>query len=246
MEERTDRRRIWAENAAIFFLGAFALFLFCVSFFPSLAAARRVQASLEMGRMVERAFSVALFFLATRLYRRLRTAYLAVMGIFVLHLLRGLTARPSPPWTMAVDAVLLALFFLWRRDFRCPSGKATQKKTALFALLAVAAVLANVGLTYHQLRLSAAPGEHIALGDSFALGLVSFVLEILIAIPLGIQAAKKQYSFADYFTTVVSMVCISMPTFFLATLLKYVFSVKLGWFDLSGMWRSISSCRLSR
>ena len=107
-----DRRRIWAENAAIFFLGAFALFLFCVSFFPSLAAARRVQASLEMGRMVERAFSVALFFLATRLYRRLRTAYLAAMGIFMLHLLRGLTARPSPLWTMAVDAVLLAL---WRR-----------------------------------------------------------------------------------------------------------------------------------
>ena len=171
MEKRTDRRRIWAENAAIFFLGAFALFLFCVSFFPSLAAARRVQASLEMGRMVERAFSVALFFLATRLYRRLRTAYLAAMGIFMLHLLRGLTARPSPLWTMAVDAVLLALFFLWRRDFRCPSGKATQKKTALFALLAVAAVLANVGLTYHQLRLSAAPGTHISLADSFALGL---------------------------------------------------------------------------
>ena len=152
MEERAHRRRIWAENAAIFFLGAFALFLFCVSFFPSLAAGRRVQASLEMGRMVERAFSVVLFFLATRLYRRLRTAYLAVMGIFVLHLLRGLTARPSPLWTMAVDAVLLALFFLWRRDVRCPSGKATQKKTALFALLAGAAVLANVGLTYHQLR----------------------------------------------------------------------------------------------
>ena len=55
------------------------------------------------------------------------------------------------------------------------------------------------------------------------------------AIPLGISAAKKQYSFTDYFTTVVSMICISMPTFFLATLLKYIFSVKLGWFDLSGM-----------
>ena len=70
---------------------------------------------------------------------------------------------------------------------------------------------------------------------SFALGLVSFILEIIIAIPLGITAARKQYSFTDYFTTVVSMVCISMPTFFVATLLKYIFSVKLGWFDLSGM-----------
>ena len=70
---------------------------------------------------------------------------------------------------------------------------------------------------------------------SFILGLVSFIMEILIAIPLGISAARKQYSFTDYATTVIAMVCISMPTFFLATLLKYIFSVKLGWFDLSGM-----------
>ena len=70
---------------------------------------------------------------------------------------------------------------------------------------------------------------------SFTLGCISFVFEILIAIPLGISAAKKQYSFTDYFTTVVSMICISMPTFFLATILKYVFAVKLGWLDISGM-----------
>lgn len=76
---------------------------------------------------------------------------------------------------------------------------------------------------------------HQTVWYSFALGLISFIFEILIAIPLGITAAKKQYSFTDYFTTVVSMVCISLPTFFVATLLKYVFSVKLGWFDLSGM-----------
>ena len=76
---------------------------------------------------------------------------------------------------------------------------------------------------------------HDTVWYSFALGLVSFILEILIAIPLGIAAARKQYSFTDYFTTVVSMLCISMPTFFLATILKYVFSVKLGWFELTGM-----------
>ena len=76
---------------------------------------------------------------------------------------------------------------------------------------------------------------HDTVWYSFALGLVSFILEILIAIPLGIAAARKQFSFTDYFTTVVSMICISMPTFFLATILKYVFSVKLGWFELTGM-----------
>ena len=76
---------------------------------------------------------------------------------------------------------------------------------------------------------------HKTVWYSFILGFVSFIFEIIIAIPLGITAAKKQYSFTDYFTTVVSMICISMPTFFIATVLKYVFSVKLGWFDLSGM-----------
>ena len=76
---------------------------------------------------------------------------------------------------------------------------------------------------------------HNTVWFSFILGLISFIFEIIIAIPLGIVAARKQYSFADYFTTVFAMVSISLPTFFLATVLKYVFSVKLGWFDISGM-----------
>lgn len=70
---------------------------------------------------------------------------------------------------------------------------------------------------------------------SFALGLISFIFQILIAIPLGISAARKQYSLTDYSSTVISMVCISMPTFFLATILKLIFAVKLGWLDITGM-----------
>ena len=76
---------------------------------------------------------------------------------------------------------------------------------------------------------------HNTVWYSFILSLISLVVEIVVAIPLGIMAAKKQYSFADYFTTVFAMISISLPTFFLATLLKYIFSIKLGWLDLSGM-----------
>ena len=76
---------------------------------------------------------------------------------------------------------------------------------------------------------------HETIWYSFALGLISFILEILIAIPLGITSAKHQYGFIDYFTTVFSMICISLPTFFLATILKFIFVMKLGWFDISGM-----------
>ena len=70
---------------------------------------------------------------------------------------------------------------------------------------------------------------------SFWMGLVSFVLEILIAIPLGVLAARKQYSMTDYTVTVIALIGISLPTFFTATILKLIFGVKLGWFDIMGM-----------
>ncbi len=70
---------------------------------------------------------------------------------------------------------------------------------------------------------------------SFGLGAVTFVLQTIIAIPLGIKAATKQYSKTDYAITIFALIGISLPSFFFATLLKYVFSIKLGWFDLFGM-----------
>lgn len=70
---------------------------------------------------------------------------------------------------------------------------------------------------------------------SFALGLISFILEIAIAVPIGVAAAVKQYSVTDYAVTAIALIGISMPTFFVASLLKMIFAVKLGWFDITGM-----------
>ena len=70
---------------------------------------------------------------------------------------------------------------------------------------------------------------------SKALNIVTFFLEIMIAIPLGIMAASKQYSKTDYAITFFALMGISLPSFFLSTLLKYVFSINLGWFDLYGI-----------
>ena len=70
---------------------------------------------------------------------------------------------------------------------------------------------------------------------SFGLSMIAFVLELIIAIPLGILSARKQYSRADYAITVFALIGISLPTFFFATILKLIFSIKLGWFDLYGI-----------
>lgn len=69
---------------------------------------------------------------------------------------------------------------------------------------------------------------------TFSLNVISFVIQIATCLPLGILAARKQYSKTDYAITVFSLACISLPTFFLATILKYIFAIKLGWVDLFG------------
>lgn len=73
------------------------------------------------------------------------------------------------------------------------------------------------------------------IGLSFAMGAIALALELLIAIPLGVVAAIRQYSRTDYAITAGALLGISLPTFFFATVLKLIFSVKLGWFDLFGL-----------
>ena len=73
------------------------------------------------------------------------------------------------------------------------------------------------------------------VGISFIMSFVVMILEIAISVPLGIIAATKQYSWQDNVISIVALAGISLPTFFTASLLKLVFSVKLQWFDLGGL-----------
>ena len=73
------------------------------------------------------------------------------------------------------------------------------------------------------------------VGISFIMSFVVMVLEFAISVPLGIIAATKQYSWQGNVISIVALAGISLPTFFTASLLKLVFSVKLQWFDLGGL-----------
>jgi len=63
----------------------------------------------------------------------------------------------------------------------------------------------------------------------WVLGL-SFILGIVIAIPIGVISAYKQYSMFDNVGTVVTMIGYSVPTFFTGLLAIVIFSVWLKWF----------------
>jgi len=59
---------------------------------------------------------------------------------------------------------------------------------------------------------------------------MSYVIGVLIAVPIGIYSAYKQYSWFDQVGTFISMIGFSVPTFFTGVLLIVIFSVNLGWF----------------
>ncbi|MEL7114260.1 MAG: ABC transporter permease [Pseudomonadota bacterium] len=58
----------------------------------------------------------------------------------------------------------------------------------------------------------------------------AYVVAILIAIPIGVYSAYKQYSMFDNVGTFVTMVGFSVPPFFSGVLVIVIFSVQLGWF----------------
>jgi peptide/nickel transport system permease protein len=58
----------------------------------------------------------------------------------------------------------------------------------------------------------------------------AYLVGVLIALPIGIYSAYRQYSWFDQAGTFIAMVGYSDPTFFTGVLLIVIFSVWLGWF----------------
>ena len=59
---------------------------------------------------------------------------------------------------------------------------------------------------------------------------MSYVIGVLIALPIGIYSAYRQYSVFDQVGTFVSMIGFAVPPFFSGVLVIVLFSVNLGWF----------------
>jgi peptide/nickel transport system permease protein len=73
-----------------------------------------------------------------------------------------------------------------------------------------------------------------ALPATIELALVSLLIALLLAIPLGILSAINHRGIVDRLGTVLAVLGISMPGFWIGLLLVLVFSVMLGWLPASG------------
>lgn len=69
---------------------------------------------------------------------------------------------------------------------------------------------------------------------SAQLGVLSILLALLIGIPTGIIAALNQNTMADYSSTFVAIIFLSVPNLVLAPILIWIFALALGWFPVAG------------
>lgn len=78
------------------------------------------------------------------------------------------------------------------------------------------------------------------LPASLSLMGISLLISVLLGIGIGSIAAIKQYSIFDVLTTTFAFLGNALPSFWIAMILIWFFSVKLGWLP-TGQMRSVSS-----
>ena len=67
------------------------------------------------------------------------------------------------------------------------------------------------------------------------LNIVELAIIVMLAIPIGVLSATRQYSIFDKITTVFVFVGFATPDFWLALMLMILFGVQLGWLPISGL-----------
>ncbi|HEX5417785.1 MAG TPA: ABC transporter permease [Chloroflexota bacterium] len=73
------------------------------------------------------------------------------------------------------------------------------------------------------------------LWPTLRLMLTALILAIVVAIPVGVLSALKQYSILDYVVTIAGFAAVCIPSFFLGLLGIYIFALRLGWLPTAGM-----------
>ena len=86
-------------------------------------------------------------------------------------------------------------------------------------------------------------GERV--GPTLLLTLTVLVVAVIIGVTLGVLAACKPYSIWDTLASGVSFLGSSMPGFFIALVLIYIFSFKLSLLPTGGMYTSVSTNSLA-
>lgn len=119
---------------------------------------------------------------------------------------------------MGIDQSFIAQYVHFLFGFKSPGGDGSFSYRGLIAL--------DLGRSYVSNR----PVFSTILErfpNTALLSLVALVLSIAISIPFGIISATRQYSKTDMTVTVLALLGLSMPAFWLGMMLIWIFSVQL-------------------
>lgn len=72
------------------------------------------------------------------------------------------------------------------------------------------------------------------MGPTLAIALLTIIMSVLLAVPMGVLAAWKHRSAADYAVMAFSVLGFSIPVFVIGYIFILIFSLKLGWFPVQG------------
>jgi peptide/nickel transport system permease protein len=81
------------------------------------------------------------------------------------------------------------------------------------------------------------------IGPTIQLQVVAMILALIIAIPVGIISARRQYSKLDVTVTTTSLLGTCIPVFYMGIIVILIFGYYLGWFPAGGLITQITETR---
>lgn len=167
--------------------------------------------------------------MAQYVLRRLLQTFLTLFGVALLSFLLLKAAGGDPAEMLAGEGASRQVIETIRREFGLDQPLHVQ-----FASFLAKAVQGDFGISYFTRQPVA---EEIArtYPRTLSLAAVAIAFAFIGGISLGVAAALRPYSWIDGTMMLVSTLGLSIPGFWLALILIYVFSIELGWLPVFGL-----------
>jgi peptide/nickel transport system permease protein len=167
------------------------------------------------------------------LWRRLLISIPVLFGITLGTYLMASLAPGDPVTIMINPETAASLGPDWVATQRAQLGL-NKPLPVRYVLWLGQVIRGNLGYSTQD-RQPVAPKIRERFGPTLRLMGTALLLSLIIAVPIGVLSALKQYSILDYVVTVAGFSAIAVPSFFLALAGIFVFSVKLGWLPAANM-----------
>lgn len=157
-----------------------------------------------------------------------------VIGVtFIVYLIMNMAPGDPVKTILGEQATPEAIEEL-REELGLNDNVLIQYKNYFFGL-----IKGDMGISYKS-KVGVAEEIGARLPTTAKLSVIAILIAVILSIPLGIFAAVKQNTWIDSLTMFIALLGVSIPVFWLGLMLLLFFSLKLGWFPVSGAstWQS--------